>query len=230
MGSKRRISKYIVPIIQEYINENTTAYIEPFVGGGNIISKIECNIRIGSDISPPLIELLKHVRDHPEVIPDNITEEEYNNVRTNKDQYPLWYVGLIGFNCTFGGKYWGGYARAIQQNGETRNQSVLRNLKKWCVNLQGIEFVCCDYKQYSDIENCVIYCDPPYLNTTVYENKFDSLKFYDWVRAVSLRNTVLVSEYQMPDDFRCIWQKDVTVNLDANNSKPRTEKLFMWGV
>jgi DNA adenine methylase len=34
MGSKSRIAKYIVPIIQKYINENDIAmYIEPFVGG-----------------------------------------------------------------------------------------------------------------------------------------------------------------------------------------------------
>ena len=34
MGSKSRIAKYIVPIIQKYINENDiTMYIEPFVGG-----------------------------------------------------------------------------------------------------------------------------------------------------------------------------------------------------
>lgn len=35
MGSKSRISKYIVPIIQKYIDENgIKTYIEPFVGGG----------------------------------------------------------------------------------------------------------------------------------------------------------------------------------------------------
>ena len=34
MGSKYRISKYIVPIIQKYIDENgIKTYIEPFVGG-----------------------------------------------------------------------------------------------------------------------------------------------------------------------------------------------------
>lgn len=34
MGSKSRISKYIVPIIQKYIDENAIkTYIEPFVGG-----------------------------------------------------------------------------------------------------------------------------------------------------------------------------------------------------
>ena len=33
LGSKNRISKHIVPIIQSYITEETAGYIEPFVGG-----------------------------------------------------------------------------------------------------------------------------------------------------------------------------------------------------
>ena len=34
MGSKSRIAKYIVPIIQKYIDDNeVTKYVEPFVGG-----------------------------------------------------------------------------------------------------------------------------------------------------------------------------------------------------
>ena len=35
MGSKSRIAKYIVPIIQSAIdNNNMQNYLEPFVGGG----------------------------------------------------------------------------------------------------------------------------------------------------------------------------------------------------
>lgn len=53
MGSKSRIAKYIVPILQECIDSNhVTTYIEPFVGGGNVIDKIRCHERIGSDINP----------------------------------------------------------------------------------------------------------------------------------------------------------------------------------
>lgn len=34
LGSKSRIAKYIVPIIQGYIdNTNASFYLEPFVGG-----------------------------------------------------------------------------------------------------------------------------------------------------------------------------------------------------
>ena len=43
MGSKSRIAKHIVPIIQRYIDENNIKkYYEPFVGGANIIDKIDC--------------------------------------------------------------------------------------------------------------------------------------------------------------------------------------------
>ena len=36
MGSKNRLCKEIVPIIQSYVN-NSNGYLEPFVGGANVI-------------------------------------------------------------------------------------------------------------------------------------------------------------------------------------------------
>ena len=50
IGSKNRVSKYLVPVIQSYINDNCKAYIEPFVGGANVIDKVKCNNKIGYDI------------------------------------------------------------------------------------------------------------------------------------------------------------------------------------
>lgn len=45
-------------------------------------------------------------------------------------------------------------------------------------------------------------------------------------------NIVLISEYQMPDDFECIWKKRVKITFDSNrvsNNKKdlRVEKLFI---
>ena len=78
MGSKQRLSKYIVPIIQNEINTNGSEYyLEPFVGGANIIDKIQCKNKIGYDINKYLIALLKQTQTDISVFPKTITEEEY---------------------------------------------------------------------------------------------------------------------------------------------------------
>lgn len=42
IGSKKRISKYIRPILQKYIDKNNiSVYYEPFVGGSNMIDEIK---------------------------------------------------------------------------------------------------------------------------------------------------------------------------------------------
>ena len=64
MGSKSKIAKYIVPILQRKIDEvGATVYVEPFVGGANVIDKIKCERRIGYDRSDTLIALLCQARD-----------------------------------------------------------------------------------------------------------------------------------------------------------------------
>lgn len=50
VGSKNRLSKELAPIIQSYITDETVAYIEPFVGGANMIDKINHHNKIGSDV------------------------------------------------------------------------------------------------------------------------------------------------------------------------------------
>ena len=49
---------------------------------------------------------------------------------------------------------------------------------------------------------------------------------------MSKDNTVLISEYWMPDDFECIWEKESKVNFDSNRNpkddkNKRIEKLFI---
>ena len=60
MGSKNRFAKELVPIIQSYITEGTKGYLEPFVGGANMIDKINCSKKFGCDLNEYLIELLKY--------------------------------------------------------------------------------------------------------------------------------------------------------------------------
>ena len=50
---------------------------------------------------------------------------------------------------------------------------------------------------------------------------------------MSKDNIVLVSEYNMPDDFKCIWSKETVANFDSNrksndDKNKRIEKLFIY--
>ena len=56
MGSKARIAKDICPIIQSFIDKSGAyIYVEGFVGGANVIDKIKCNQKYGSDKNKYLI-------------------------------------------------------------------------------------------------------------------------------------------------------------------------------
>ena len=168
MGSKNRIAKELVPIIQSYINENTKWYMEIFVGGANIIDKIKCDNKIGYDIHKQLIALLKHAQITTNDFPTTISEQEYNKIKNNKIDYDDWYVGLVGFCSTFGAKYFGGFARGKKDKiPRDRSAEAIKNLVKQAPNLKDIKFECCDFRDIpkDEIEGYVIYCDPPYANT-----------------------------------------------------------------
>lgn len=237
IGSKNKLSKQLAPIIQSYINKNTKGYLEPFVGGANMIDKIQCNKRIGCDIHKQLIALLNYSKDYNNLFPTTISEDTYSKVKSNKEKYEDWYVGLVGFCATFSAKYFGGYARSFKSDGITprdMSNECIRNLKKQAPNLKGIEFINCSFLDLpkDKINGYVIYCDPPYRDTTKYKTeKFPYEEFYQWCRDMSRNNMVLISEYDMPNDFKCIWKKETKVNFDSNrqsndDKNKRIEKLF----
>lgn len=150
-----------MPIIQKCIDDNNVKiYYEPFVGGANMIDKIKCENRIGNDIHKELIAMFREIQNGWE-IPLHISEEEYNKVRNNKESYPDYYIGLIGFNATFGSKYFGGYARGFKADKITPRDipnEALRNLSEQIPKIQNIKFICGDYRnnEYSNLKNAVI--------------------------------------------------------------------------
>lgn len=108
MGSKRRLVKPLSPILQSYISSDTVAYIEPFVGGGNMICHIDCPKRIGSDIDKYTIAVLQGLQ-HGLKPPCEVSREFYEEVRADKDKFPDFLVGYIGYELSFGGKWFAGY-------------------------------------------------------------------------------------------------------------------------
>ena len=79
--------------------------------------------------------------------------------------------------------------------------------------------------------NSVIYCDPPYKETTSYSNStnFNHEEFWQWCRNASENNIVFISELKAPEDFICIWETPIKRDMDNVNKNMicSTEKLFI---
>lgn len=231
MGSKARLSKNLAPIINRLIAENNIEkYIEPFVGGGNLIQHIDCKNKVGADNNQYLISMWKDLLDGW-LPPKYITRDEYNNIKDNKEKYNNSLVAVAGFCATYNAKWFGGYAGIVEtKSGKIRNyyDESVRNIMKQLEHLQDVVFLNEDYSYFSKVSGALIYCDPPYEGVTKYgKNNFNHETYWDWVRKMSKNNIVLCSEYNAPEDFVCIFEKKLTTTLDKNSRKTDTEKLFV---
>lgn len=168
------------------------------------------------------------------IAPDECSFEHYADVRKNKDteKYSKEYVSLIGYCASYGGRYFdGGYGRDSTGKRNIYKERIL-NLREQAVNLNGIDFLYQDYKNYLNqgIKNALFYLDPPYKGTKQYSKQnIDYEEFYDFCRKLSEDNIVVISEYYMPDDFICIWQKErkVLQKSDRITGDKAVEKLFI---
>lgn len=232
MGSKARLAKDLKQVLNDIIKlHRIKTYIEPFVGGANMIEHIECESKIGSDNNAYLIQMWRLLNDGW-TPPSEISKEMYNDIKLNKEKYEGATVAIAGFCSTYNAKWFGGYAGIVNtKEGTTRNyyDESVRNILKQVGKLKDVEFLNGDYTQFSQYENALIYCDPPYEGTTQYgtSNDFHYERFWDWVREMSEKNIVIVSEYNAPSDFTVIYEKQLTTTLDKNSRKKDTERLFM---
>lgn len=198
-----------------------------FCGACNVEAKVKgYDEIICNDNQPYLIALFKALQDGYD-LPEVITEEDYHYVKDHKDENPA-LTGFVGFACSFGGKWFGGYARdKAQVNYALRGKKSLAQKMK---GLMDAKFTCLDYRDVELPDGCVIYADPPYDNTTQYENvRFNSNDFWEYAREVSKTHLMFISELSAPEDFVSIWHKQITRTLDRNKSNQfkATENLYV---
>ena len=226
MGSKNRIAKHILPIMLKERGNRT--WVEPFVGGANMIDKVQGK-RIGADINPYLIDALIAIRDCICDLPKNnreFTEEDYKLLRKNDDYK---YKGYAGFAFSYGGKWLGGWSRTDKTSIKQRDYVAesYRNAVNQSPKLKGVKLVHSRYKDLKIPDNSLIYCDPPYENTTGYKDAFNHSDFWQWCREKHTEgHMVFISEYNAPEDFECVWSMEVSTTL--NSSKKAIEKLFTF--
>ncbi len=226
-GGKTRTCKDLVQVINNYKTKEQI-FLSPFVGGGWVEQYIEGK-KILCDKHDYLIALYKELQ-NGWLPPTELSKDEYDYIKSNPDDQPH-LTGFVGFGCSFAGKWFGGYAKDNSGRNYCLNAHNSMNKKIENGLLHRTEFRNCDYKDLKP-ENMVIYCDPPYRGTTQYDKNivgdFDHDEFWDTMREWSKNNTVLVSEYDAPEDFEIVWEKEVKLDIrDKNNEKQkRTEKLF----
>jgi len=230
MGSKNRIAKFILPImLAEAEKRGLKTWVEPFVGGGNIIDKVPSSFkRIGYDLNPHTIAAMIAIRDMVEELPESFSSEQRKFYR-EQPASPLTSWACIV--TSFGADLMGGYAREAGSDETTFVGYGKRNAQKQSPKIQGVALENQSYDTIIFKEPSLVYCDPPYQGTTGYKTgAFDHNKFFAWCRQKKAEgHTVFVSEYNAPEDFEVVWQGEVKTNF-ASTRKGAThvavEKLF----
>ena len=233
MGSKNKIAKHILPIILKDRKENQY-YVEPFVGGANMIDKVD-GLRIGNDVNKYLIAVWKGLQQNLDR-PYHIDKELYSLARTaynNNDNTTLtdFLIGWIGWMGSYNGRFFdGGYSGHLVGKRDYITEQI-KNTEAQISKIKDVLFVHSSYDELEIPNNSIIYCDIPYKDTKQYASSknFNYDNFWNWCRDMSKKgHQVFVSEYIAPDDFECIWEMKVTNSMNTTKTYKPIEKLFIY--
>lgn len=118
------------------------------------------------------------------------------------------------------------HLKQLQQLERLEQLEQLEQLQR-LERLEQLTFYSTSYDKVPIKDNSIIYCDPPYLGTAEYDNKFDHKKFYDWCDAQ--KNPVFISEYNIPDKrFTPVFKIKKRSLLAAGvHQKDKMEKMYV---
>ena len=189
-----------------------------------------------SDIDPLVVSYWTAIR-AGWAPPKSVTFDEWSAVRGNPNDYPAEYVAHVAYNCSFAGKRWGGYARAKKSDGITPYNFADATSRRDSTAAQWLGSTHITCADYADVladagPGDVVYCDPPYVNTTGYATgAFDHGSFWSAVQnAADAGALVYVSEYVYPDhiDADVVWSNTQAKSVRGGTDlRPRvTDNVF----
>ncbi len=223
LGGKARLAKRFAHILDAALVEKGGRFAEPFVGGFNLVRNLE-NVREAtcSDIHAGLINMYNELK-RGWVPPSSITEEQYKKLKAAKGLDPL--SVFASFACAFAGIEWGSYERSGDTNFAAVGRRSLLRKKEY---MEQVEFQSCSYTQLLLEEPSVVYCDPPYANTTKYKTgDFDHKGFYQWCEdLVRDGHAVFVSEFSAPEYWEVVWEIERKIKINPTKNHKRIDKLY----
>ncbi len=203
-GGKAKNGMTLAEMIESHRKERQT-YIEPFVGGGNVICHIaDHGERIGTDAHDLLINFFHAVqsgwRPSPAKPSDAMyqrykkrwaKETDFSGLTLEKKAQIAW----MGYGASYDGAWFAGRNPESGLKLFDRDSPHIMNAQFW----QGL------YDHHSHRRGCLIYCDPPYKGKKGFAavrataGEFVHDRFWDWcAMMVARNNVVLVSEETLP--------------------------------
>jgi DNA adenine methylase len=231
-GGKFRIRANILEKLKQY--KNIPRYIEPFCGMCWVGEFIPQKIRIFNDYNKYLIAMWKKVQEGW-IPPSYVSEKQYKFCRDDP-RVSDYMKGFVGFAGSWGGKFWGGYARGFKTDGVTPRNFVWNASNTLVRRIKNFEGAIFTNKKYSEVfkvlqqskHDWLVYCDPPYENTGKYYGlpDFDHDLFWENVRRLSKKHVVITSSYEAPKDFKIILETQTKTDITLHD---RIERLFGIG-
>lgn len=236
-GGKKRLGKELAQVIydlsldieQEYDFE-IKGYCEPFCGMLGVYQHIpemfkdhkpKMKYKAG-DLNKSVILMWQEAQKGWKP-PNTCSEKHFNELKYNgKDSAEK---GFIGHQFGYGGQYF--LAFRTKYGKPPIQQKAVNNVVDISTKLINVKFNYGDYKQFTELKGYIIYCDPPYVNTTQYDNSFDSKNFWLWCEYMSKYNIVFVSEYKAPKGIEKVFSKKVKLTGKKTKTLQKVEKLYL---
>ena len=241
MGNKQRIADEILTAIFNN-SKKTDTFVDLFCGSCSVIERVpDSYFKIANDKNIFLIEMFKSLVEG-KIYPHIISKKDYSIRRDLYNSFKkglsltveqIAEIGWYGWMASFNGRFFsGGYSghNIPTKNGKSRDyiKEQINNTLKSITNLKNVNFVSEEYDKVVIPQGSIVYTDIPYYGTKQYETSkdFNYEKFYNWCRENKERYQIFISEYNMPEDFKCIWQKEVTNAMNTTKTYKSIEKLF----
>jgi len=239
IGGKHRIASKILPFIIKG-RKPGQPYIEPFVGGANVIWRRELlgGPRVGADANPYLIAFWKAAQKG--WVPRDFTRDEYEKVKASggaglPPEQVFWYATAHCISRKWFDTYWERDTASPRYYGLGFAGEFWRSVARQLPFLGSVKFVHSDYRALGYPKNSIVYCDPPYAGSTdpsSYANGLNHGEFWEFYSRLSRHCRVFVSERRAPEDWLEIWGREIQISCNQLNSKGRAsaraaEKLFV---
>ena len=219
LGGKAKGSEFILKLLNDPRFDNLP-YVEPFVGYAHILRRVEHKASYKAyDANPLVITLHKGIQQGKRY--PRVSKSRYDAMR--RARCTQFDCAVAAFAYSFSGKEWGGY---VPDDGRHYAEERKRYYDRLAANetFRKTRFRTSDYRSLSP-HGALVYCDPPYANTTAYSVGVSHDAFWETMREWSKDNVVLVSEYKAPSDFVCVASTRKRSSLSPSKDE-RRECLF----